>query len=156
MPNVSRSRVIVAPQARVWELVSDPDHLPRWWPRALRVEDVRGEGARAQWTLVVGTERGTGVRLDYRCTASTQPERLAWEQQVAGTPFARILKGSAFEVGLEPAGEGTKVTLRSDEALRGLSRLGGPMLRRAARRRLDETLEGIEAALVERRGGADG
>jgi uncharacterized protein YndB with AHSA1/START domain len=151
MPSVSRTRVIAASQERVWELLSDPHHSPRWWPRALRVEDVRGEGQRAQWTLVLGTERGTGVRVDYRCSASTRPRRLVWEQQLAGTPFERILKGATIEADLQPAGgEETEVTLRSDEALRGLSRLGAPMLRRATRRRLDETLDGIEGALVER------
>jgi uncharacterized protein YndB with AHSA1/START domain len=148
MPAVSRSRVIDAPRERVWDLISDPHHLPRWWPRALRVEDVRGEGNRAQWTLVLGTERGTGVRVDYRCVASTRPQRLAWEQQLAGTPFDRILKGAVVEVGLQDAERGTEVTLRSDESLRGLSRLGAPMLRRATRSRLNEALAGIEGALV--------
>jgi len=40
MPRVSRTRVIQAPRADVWNVVCDPHHLPRWWPRALRVEDV--------------------------------------------------------------------------------------------------------------------
>ena len=40
------------------------------------------------------------------------------------------------------------MTLASRESLRGLSRLGGPMVRRALRRRLDDALAGIELALV--------
>ena len=40
------------------------------------------------------------------------------------------------------------MSLTSEETLRGLSRLGAPMMRGAARRRLDEAFEGIERALV--------
>jgi uncharacterized protein YndB with AHSA1/START domain len=149
MPRVSRSRLIAADPARVWELVSDPHSLPRWWPRTLRVEDVhQGEGGRPRWTAVLGTERGTGVRADYRATDLVAGERYAWEQEVEGTPFDRILRASALEVGVEGAGEGTLVTLTSRESLRGLSRLGAPMLKGAARRRLDEALDGVELALV--------
>jgi len=30
--------VIPAPRADVWNVVSDPYHLPRWWPKVTRVE----------------------------------------------------------------------------------------------------------------------
>ncbi len=40
------------------------------------------------------------------------------------------------------------MTLAGSERLRGLSRLGSPMMRRAIRRRLDEALDGIERALT--------
>lgn len=99
------------------------------------------------WTTVLETERGTVVRADFRCTA-LEPERtLAWEQQIAGTPFERILRESALEVHLAAAAGGTEVTLVADETLRGLSRLGSPMISGAARKRLEEALDGIEAAL---------
>ena len=41
MPKVSRSRTIRASVESVWDLVSDPHNLPRWWPRIMRVEDVQ-------------------------------------------------------------------------------------------------------------------
>ena len=148
MPKVSRSRVIAADRDRVWDLVSDPHSLPRWWPRTKRVEDVRGDGKRAHWTSVLETERGTGVRADSHSTGSTAPERYAWEQEVAGTPFDRILRASRLEIGLEAKQAGTEVTLTSDESLRGLSRLGATMMRGATRRRLDSALDGIERALI--------
>jgi uncharacterized protein YndB with AHSA1/START domain len=149
MPRVSRSRTIAAESARVWDLVSDPHSLPRWWPRTQRVEDVRDPGGRrAHWTTVLGTERGTGVRADFRCISSTHGLRYAWEQEIEGTPFERILKASRLEIGLDRDGDETRVTLTSNETLRGLSRLGSAMMRGASRRRLDEALEGIERALV--------
>ena len=72
---MSRTRVIAAPRERVWDLVSDPHHIPRWWPRTQRVESVRGAAGakRTQWTTVLATERGTGVRADYRCTSAARP-----------------------------------------------------------------------------------
>jgi uncharacterized protein YndB with AHSA1/START domain len=150
MPRVSRSRVIAAPRERIWDLVSDPHHLPRWWPRATRVEDVRqvAGGRRSRWTTVLGTERGRGVRADYRCTSAAEGERFVWEQDIEGTPFEKILRSAMLEVHLEASDGGTAVTLASSERLRGLSRLGSPMMRRATRRRLDDALDGIERALV--------
>ena len=73
--------------------------------------------------------------------------RLAWTQEVAGTPFERILKSAAVEIEVEPDPGGSRVSLGVDEALRGISRLGSPMMRMATRRRLDEALDGIERAV---------
>jgi len=148
MARVSRSRVFEVEPRRIWDLVSDPYSLPRWWPRVLRVEDVRGSGKRARWTTVLETERGTGVRADYRCVGATEGERYTWEQEVSGTPFDRILRRSSMEVGVGTDATGTRVTLTSDESLRGLSRLGATMMRGASRRRLEEALDGIDRALV--------
>ncbi len=149
MPKVSRSRVIAADPERVWGLVSDPYGLPRWWPRARRVEDVRADpGEEPAWTTVLETERGTSVRADFRCTAFEPETMLAWEQQIEGTPFERILRRSSMEVGVGTDAAGTRVTLTSDESLRGLSRLGATMMRGASRRRLEEALDGIDRALV--------
>jgi uncharacterized protein YndB with AHSA1/START domain len=149
MPKVSRSRTIGASPERVWELVSDPHSLPRWWPRIKRVEDVQGKGDRARWTAVLETERGAGVRADYRCAGSTNRRRFAWTQDLDGTPFERILRESRVEIRLEPEGaDATQVRLSSEERLRGLSRLGSSMMRGATRKRLDEALDGIDLALV--------
>src|SRR5512134_733344 len=154
MPRVTRTRLVAADPTRVWKLVSDPHSLPRWWPRTLRVEDVRDPaGERAQWTTVLATERGAAVRADFRCIDSTGDVRYAWEQEVDGTPFDRILRAAKLELELEPEPGGTRVTLTSDQRLRGLSRLGASLMRGASRRRLDEALEGIDRALV---GGLDG
>jgi uncharacterized protein YndB with AHSA1/START domain len=149
MPRVSRSRVIAAPAERVWEVVSDPHHLPRWWPRAVRVEDVReAEGGAMQWTTVLGTQAGASVRADYRRTGSEPGRRLAWTQEVEGSPFERILKAAAVRIEIDPDDGGSRVTLAVDEALRGLSRLGSPMMRAAARRRVDEALENLDDVIA--------
>ena len=40
VPITRRRRTLEAPPDEVWAVVADPHHLPRWWPRAARVEDV--------------------------------------------------------------------------------------------------------------------
>ena len=149
MPRISRRRTIDAPADAVWSLVSDPYNLPRWWPRTIRVENVEqtSAGKRSQWTKVLETAEGRGVRADYRCLSSAQGERYVWEQQLGDTPFDRVLRSSVLEIGLAPSDDGTEVRLTSRQVLRGMSRLGSPMMRRATARTLEEALNGIERAL---------
>jgi uncharacterized protein YndB with AHSA1/START domain len=146
---ITRSRVLAATLDQVWELVSDPYSLPRWWPRTSRVENVdrKPEGRRSQWTAVLETEAGRGVRADYRCVSSVERERYAWEQQLEGTPFARHLRSASVEIALREDDGGTKVLLSSVQSLRGLSRLGSPMMRGGQGRILDEALDGLARAL---------
>ena len=134
----------------VWRLISDPHSLPRWWPRTSRVENVEGKsgGRRSQWTKVLETAEGRGVRADYRCLSSAENERYVWEQQLEGTPFARHLRSSRIEIALRPDGSGTQVDISSVQSLKGMSRLGSPMMRRGQRETLDEALDGIERALA--------
>ena len=150
MPRVSRRRTIAASIDEVWSLVSDPYSLPRWWPRTARVENVeqKSAGRRSQWTKVLETAEGRGVRADFRCLSSAERERYVWEQQLDGTPFAKHLRSSTVEIGLRPKGEGTEVSLASKQVLRGMSRLGSPMMRHGQGAILDEALNGIERALT--------
>jgi uncharacterized protein YndB with AHSA1/START domain len=149
MPKIARKRVILASPSEVWDLVSDPYNLPRWWPRTSRVESVERKpgGRRSQWTKVLETAEGRGVRADFRCISSAEGERFVWEQQLADTPFERHLRSSVVEIGLRAAGGGTEVSLSSEQKLRGMSRLGSPMMRGGQGKILDEALDGIEAAL---------
>ena len=138
---VRRSRVVPAPPDDIWATVGDPYHLPRWWPRVERVELVQVDG----FTELLRTDKGRAIRADFRVVQSRRPELRRWRQEVAGTPFEGILAWSETEVRLEPDGAGaTRVTLQQEQQLRGMARLGGVMARRAARRMLNEALEGLE------------
>ena len=103
MPRVSRSRRDrSAEPERVWDLVSDPHSLPRWWPRTVRVEDVRG-AERRPGALDDGARDRTREPASAPTTAAPvrrAPERYAWEQQIEGTPFERVLRAARLEIGL--------------------------------------------------------
>ena len=149
MARVTRTRTVEAPPGDVWKLVSDPYNLPRWWPRTSRVENVerKGSGRRSQWTKVLETAEGRGVRADFRCLSSAERERYVWEQELEGTPFERHLRSSRVEIGLRERDGGIEVSLSSVQTLKGLSRLGSLLMRRGQGEILDEALDGIERAL---------
>jgi uncharacterized protein YndB with AHSA1/START domain len=147
-----RSRVIPAPRADVWSVVSDPYHLPRWWPNVTRVEGVheRKGGSGSQWTKVFETQSGKSVRADFRCRYSRAPEAFGWEQEIPGSPFEKYLRSAVTEIELSDADRGTLVEIETDQRLRGISRFGGgPMLKRATGRQLDEALDALEHSFTE-------
>lgn len=141
-----QTRQIAAPPQDVWAVVSDPHHFPRWWPGVVRVEGVGKE----HFTQVFTTKRGRAVRMDFRVLASEAPEggrgRVSFEQEITGTPFEHVLNASVTEVALEGSEEGTRVTISQQQKLRGYSRAGGLMLRRATSKRLREALDGLDHA----------
>lgn len=105
-----------------------------------RVEAV-GDDA---FTEVLATDKGRSVRADFSIVEREAPRRMHWSQQLAGTPFEKILVRSEVVVALQATGEGTTVTLTSDQGLRGVALLGGFMVRRAMRRQLDGALDALE------------
>jgi uncharacterized protein YndB with AHSA1/START domain len=145
MPEVTRRRTVAAPREHVWALVSDPFHLPRWWPATARVEDVEDDA----WTSVLKTPSGKSVRADFTRVERRPQHVIAWRQELAESPFERVFSSALTKIELDEEGEeSTRVALTSEERLRGRYRLGGWLVRRAARRRLDEALDGIERAVA--------
>ena len=98
MATARRSRVITAPPEQIWTVLADAHHMPRWWPGVQRMEDV----AENRFTQVFTTKKGRAVRLDFQVLESDPPYRRAWSQEIAGTPFERVLSESLTEVVLEP------------------------------------------------------
>ena len=139
MPTVTVSRTIPASQGELWELLSDPHHQPRWWPNVERMEAVASDG----FTQVLKTRRGKPVRADFATIEWRPPWMLAWEQQLPGTPFARVLAESVMQISLEPGPEGTVVTLSHRLKPRGYSRTGGFLIGRDTSKQLERLLDGI-------------
>src|SRR5271166_5626685 len=142
MPDASVSRMIAMPVEELWDVISDPHHLPRWWPRVTRVEDVE-DGA---FTEVMKTRKGKLVRADFRVLARDDAARsLTWDQLLEGSPFARVLKSAETQVWLQVgSAQATEVTIELRQVLNGVSRFGGYIVQRAARATLDEALDGLE------------
>jgi uncharacterized protein YndB with AHSA1/START domain len=142
MPDASAVRTIAAPAGELWDVISDPHHLPRWWPRVTRVEDVEEDA----FTEVMKTRKGKLVRADFRVLARDEAARsLTWAQQIEGSPFARVLKSAETQVWLQVgSAQATEVRIELRQVLNGVSRFGGYMVRRAARATLDEALDGLE------------
>ncbi|MGI8864141.1 MAG: SRPBCC family protein [Solirubrobacteraceae bacterium] len=145
MARARRNRIVSASPQRIWELISDPHHLPRWWPGVARVEGVEDD----RWTQVHLTKKGRPVRIDFSLLASDPSYRRRWEQEIEGTPFERVLGEAVTEIVLEPHDDGTRVTIEQRQKLRGYSRTGGFLLRRATGGKLDEALDGIARACGE-------
>jgi uncharacterized protein YndB with AHSA1/START domain len=125
----------------LWGIVSDPHHLPRWWPGVARVEEATPEA----WTKVLTSQKGKSVRADFTRIEYRPPHVLAWRQEVEESPFERILSEGVTRISLEPTADGaTDVELQLVQKLRGLARFGGFMVRLASRRRLDEALDRLE------------
>jgi uncharacterized protein YndB with AHSA1/START domain len=142
LPTASRSRTVAAPIDDVWELLGDAHHLPRWWPRVERVEDVR-DGA---FTEVMRTQKGKVVRADFEL-AHSDPSAyaLCWAQRLPGTPFERLLSSAETEITLVSMGTGTQVTIELRQTLNGfLARIGSFMVRRAAVATVEEALGNLE------------
>jgi uncharacterized protein YndB with AHSA1/START domain len=142
----ARVRATVAATPReTWKLVSDPHQLPRWWPRAVRVEGVSGRG----FTVVLTSARGRDVRADQRVVAEDRLRRRVWAQVIDGTPFASTFVSSETELRLEPAQDGaaTVLTLAVRQRLRGGARLGAPLVWRSTRRQLRDALAAARAQL---------
>lgn len=167
MPTARASRTIAAPADQLWSILSDPYHLPRWWPRVTRVEDVAEGG----FTEVMKTRKGKTVRADFEVvTVDEESGTLVWEQRLEGTPFAAVLASSETELRVVPvsvAGEllesgipgapaaASEVTIELRQemtaqpalAIAGRSlipSMGRRMVRRAAARMIAEALDGLE------------
>jgi uncharacterized protein YndB with AHSA1/START domain len=140
VPTTTRTRRVEAPPDAVWRVVADPHHLPRWWPKVRRVEDVEGR----RFTKVFVTEKGRPVRADYEVLQTDAPNAITWRQELEGSPFERLLDESVTTVALAPAGDGTEVSLAMRQKVRGWARFAPFLVRLGSRRLLDEALDGLE------------
>jgi uncharacterized protein YndB with AHSA1/START domain len=144
VPSVSRARTIGASSQELWNVIADPSRLPQWWPDVVRVEEATPQA----WTTVLGTPKGATVRADFTRMSAEEPLRIKWRQEIEESPFERILAENVTEVELKPEADGaTRVRLRAVQKLRGYSRFGGFLFRRATRQKLDGALDGLARVL---------
>jgi uncharacterized protein YndB with AHSA1/START domain len=137
---VRRQRRLAAAPEEVWRVVADPWRLPAWWPGVARVEDASPEA----WTTVMTSGKGRQVRADFTRVEADEPRRLVWRQELAETPFERLLAESATELALDPDDGGTRIRIGLVQRPRGWARFAPFQLRTAARRQLEGALDGLD------------
>jgi uncharacterized protein YndB with AHSA1/START domain len=140
---VRRKRILPAPPADVWGVVSDPARLPQWWPGVARVEGASPEA----WTNVLTSPKGKVVRADYTRLEAEERRRLLWRHEVEESPFARILARSTTEIALAAEDGQTRVEIAVDHRPRGWARLSPFQLRAAATKQVEGALDGLERLL---------
>jgi hypothetical protein len=84
------------------------------------------------------------VRADYTVVESTPPTLRRWSLDVEGSPFEKLLVTDEIELRLQAADGGTDVALIQRQRPRGWARFGGAVLRRAAKRTLDDALTALD------------
>jgi uncharacterized protein YndB with AHSA1/START domain len=137
---VRRATVVPERLDTVWDVVSDPDRLPDWWPGVARVEDASAQA----WTTVLTSGTGKAVRADYTRVTASEPRRLVWRQELEESPFERILAEAVTSVELEEADGGTRVSIELDQKARGWARFAPLQFRAAGRRQVEGALQGLE------------
>ncbi len=157
MPTARASRIVDAPAGELWELLRDPHHLPRWWPRVSGVEGVQEDA----FTHLIRTRKGKLMRSDHDIVQADEAAgTIVWEQRLEGTPFAGVLRSSRTTLTLTPIEQDpsrTEVTIELRQRLAGgwdpwaedPSRLrprpmSSHMIHRAAARTISEALDGLE------------
>jgi uncharacterized protein YndB with AHSA1/START domain len=111
-PIVSMTRFYAAPRALLWQVLTQPHHVKRWWGGAgcrnrLCDMDVQPGG---RWHHVAELPGGPELQLDFVFVEVDPPSRLVWQhadhgQRRANPPTARL------EVTLEELGVDTRWTL---------------------------------------------
>jgi uncharacterized protein YndB with AHSA1/START domain len=163
MPTASASRTIAASPEAVWDVVGDPHHLPRWWPRVTRVEGVEVD----TFTEVLTGRKGKVVRADFTVVESRPQQRVVWSQEVEGTPFEGVLRSALTQIELKPAingaswGTEVRIELRQETPaplarrggggalgmrIHGIARFGSPLVKRAAAATVEQALDGLARA----------
>ena len=100
------SQVLPVSREEAWAVVSEPYHLPDWWPGYTGVEpDRRGLAENARWTVVRGSRPGF-VRKP-RGTALILIRRVSPRSELSWHDLAQKLD---MGIRLEDEGQGTKAT----------------------------------------------
>src|ERR1700679_4376902 len=122
--------MIAASAEDLWALISDPHHLPRWWPRVTRVEDVETDA----FTEVMKTRKGKLVRADFSVVCEEAERTLTWVQRIEGTPFASVLESAETALRLASSEEAaTEATIELRQQMAASSARHNSFLRLAPR-----------------------
>ncbi len=150
MPRVSRSLEVPVAIESVWDFVSRPGNLAKWWPRVIRVEGVVGQAGTTglSWTSLLEADSGRRVRLDFQATKADPPNAFGWTQELASTQFEKHLKRQDYMILLDDRAGGTAIELVAETDLKGSAKLASLTLRKSQGRVLDRALSDLCQTLL--------
>lgn len=122
--NVSVTRDIAAPPAKVWALLSDLPRMGEWSPENTGGKWVRGASGPAVGARFVGTNRNGKKSWSTTCTVSDCEPARAFAFDVAVGP----LKVARWEYQIDPLSDGGSKVTETWSDRRGwlATKLGGP------------------------------
>jgi carbon monoxide dehydrogenase subunit G len=132
---------IARPPADVWAYLADPTHLPEWQADVEEVRDAPSDALPVGATFTeVRSFLGKRAESTLEVTAA-EPGREFSLRTIAGPVQVSIRHV------LEPAGEGTRLSVEAEADAGKLVGLGGPLLRRAAERRARGDFDRLKSVL---------
>jgi carbon monoxide dehydrogenase subunit G len=133
-PAFTATRTVPRPADQAWATLTDWDSAAGW----LGVDRIRAEGPTAVGTRLTFTARGKDRVSEI---SALDPGRSVTLRSVQGGVTAD------YRYTVEPAGDGTRLTLVADVTTRGPWRALGPVIRAAIRRSDAGQLDALAAAL---------
>jgi uncharacterized membrane protein len=141
MAKMNKSIMINAPVDKVFEFVTEPTNLPKFWPSLIEVSDVKRSGDRIRsyhWVYKMG---GVKFEGETELTEALPNERVV-AKNTGGIP-------SEFVWTYAPEGEGTKVTVDVEYKVPGavLGKLAEPLVVKMNEREAETLLANLKAML---------
>jgi carbon monoxide dehydrogenase subunit G len=138
-----RTIEIARPPEDVFAFVTDLDNLPRWQPT---VRDVEWSAPLEPGSTFRETREMLGRRARSRLEVTALEPSNEFSIRVVEGPVPLTVRHL-----LEPAGEGTRLTLEAEGEAGGLMRLAAPIAERAAARQAAQDLERLKRLVEESR-----
>ncbi|CAB4875534.1 MAG: hypothetical protein F2799_04945 [Actinobacteria bacterium] len=143
MPSARCQIELKVPADKAWAYAADPSRLPRWWPAVERVDRTNDES----YTRWVMSPRGRAVPMAFRLAELEAGHKVIWQQDLAGTAFARSVRSSQETIEVVPSAGGSTVDISIKRRLKGTARLGSILVHRGQRRELSAAAENLKANL---------
>lgn len=144
MTNTFQGSAIIDRQiAEVFAFLADGTNDPKFSPRVIEIEK-QTDGPIGVGTVYASTVKDAGMKTqrEFELTDYQEPTRIRWTERSKNS--ITVLDGG---YDLEPAGDGTKLTVSNEFAGHGFGKLILPLALRAARKDADAFAARIKAAV---------
>jgi len=138
---IESSIVINRPIEDVWTYVSDFEKASVWNPATLEMR-LTSEGPLQQGSSYVWVGQWLGRRIESNCEVTAFEPGREFAYKIVSGPFP----GAASTI-LEPAADGTRVTMRSEGEIGGFFKLAEPVVAAMSKRQIESMLGNLKDIL---------